>query len=160
MKTKLLKHPASIRGVLILLAAIGFMAQDSIAHATGNPVANCRIGAYRLANGSLVDIGATDEAADLRWRREDGTTGRLTPHPNGTWTSTIGWTDRPDGITARFSDCRDGRITFDGTQGKRIPFDITNTRFQGAGVTLAGRLVMPQSQGRVPIVVLVHGSEH
>src|SRR6185437_1858446 len=39
-------------------------------------------------------------------------------------------------------------------------FNVTNTRFQGAGVTLAGRLVLPKGHARVPIVVLVHGSEH
>lgn len=160
MKAKPLKHLASIRGGLILFAVIGFVALDGTARAAGNPVANCHIGAYRLANGRLVDIGATDEAADLRWRREDGTTGHLTPHPGGTWTSTLGWTGRPDGTTVRFSDCRDGRITFDGAEGKRISFDITNARFQGAGVTLAGRLVLPKGNKPVPIVVLVHGSEH
>jgi hypothetical protein len=146
--------------MLALFAAIGLMAQGGIARAASDPAANCHIGAYRLSNGGLVDVGATDEAADLRWRREDGTTGHLTPHPDGTWTSTLGWTGRPDGIAVRFSDCRDGRITFGGMAGKRIPFDITNTRFQGAGVTLAGRLVLPRGHGRVPIVVLVHGAEH
>src|SRR5205814_2885029 len=43
---------------------------------------------------------------------------------------------------------------------KRIAFDVTETRFQGAGVELAGRLVMPKGSSRVPIVVLIHGSEH
>lgn len=44
--------------------------------------------------------------------------------------------------------------------GKRIPLQVTNVTFQGAGVRLAGRLVMPKGTARVPIVVLVHGSEH
>jgi len=160
MSTKLFGPLAPTRGLLTLLAAIGFIAASGIAHAAGRSAANCQIGAYRLADGSLVDIGATDPATDLRWRRVDGTTGLLKPHPNGTWTSTQGWTGRPDGKAIRFSDCGDGRITFDGTAGKRIDFDTTNTRFQGAGVTLAGRLVLPHGSVRVPIVVLVHGSEH
>jgi uncharacterized protein len=160
MKKNTLKHPLSICDALIRFATIGFLALGGIAHAAGNPVANCHIGAYRLSNGDLVDIGAADGATDLRWTREDGTTGHLTPRPDGRWTSTRGWTDRPDGISVRFSDCRDDRITFDHLDGKRIPFNITNTRFQGAGVTLAGRLVLPKGNERVPIVVLVHGSEN
>jgi hypothetical protein len=59
-----------------------------------------------------------------------------------------------------FSDCAKGEINFDGVKGKRIAFDVTETKFQGAGVTLAGRLVMPKGNSRVPIVVLIHGSEH
>lgn len=149
-----------IRDGLLLVALIALVVLGSVAHAAGNLAGNCHIGAYRLADGTLVDIGATDRATDLRWRRVDGTTGLLKPHPDGTWTSMLGWTGRPDGKNVRFSDCRDGQITFAGMVGKRLAFDITNTRFQGAGVTLAGRLVLPKGPGRVPIVVLVHGSEH
>src|SRR6185437_3083769 len=47
-----------------------------------------------------------------------------------------------------------------GISGKRIPLEVTNVAFQGAGVRLAGLLVMPQGAARVPIVVLVHGSEN
>jgi pimeloyl-ACP methyl ester carboxylesterase len=129
------------------------------AHASDASVANCHVGAYRLADGSVVDVGPSDDA-HLRWRREDGTTGLLTSHADGTWTSTLGWTDRPDGITVTFSDCAKGRIDFNGVRGDRIAFDVTDTRFRGAGVTLAGRLVLPEGKARVPIVVLVHGSEH
>ena len=53
-----------------------------------------------------------------------------------------------------------GEISFDGVKGKRIAFDVTETKFQGAGVSLAGRLVMPKGSSRVPIAVLIHGSEH
>jgi hypothetical protein len=132
---------------------------SGMAHATDASVGNCHVGAYRLANGSVVDVGPS-EGAHLRWRREDGTTGLLTSHADGTWTSTLGWTDKPDGIKVAFSDCAEGRIAFGGVRGQRIAFDVTNTRFQGAGVTLAGRLVLPKGNARVPIVVLIHGSEH
>ena len=37
---------------------------------------------------------------------------------------------------------------------------MTDTKFAGHGVTLAGRLVLPKGKTAVPIVVLVHGSEH
>lgn len=160
MKTDLLKRRAPIFGVLPLLMFATLVAGSGGAHASGSPAGNCHTGAYRLLDGSLVDIGATDPASDLRWRREDGTTGLLTPQPDGTWTSTRGWTPRPDGITVRFSVCRDGKITFGGMTGHRVTFDVTNTRFRGAGVTLVGRLVLPKGKLPVPIVVLVHGSEH
>lgn len=125
----------------------------------GDLVGDCRIGIYHLDAHDDVDIGPTD-GDHLRWRRKDGTTGALTKSADGSWTSTLGWTDRPDGKRVSFSECSTGRITFDGAEGRRIDFDVTETKFQGAGVSLAGRLVMPKGNARVPIVILVHGSEH
>lgn len=120
---------------------------------------NCRTGAYRLMDGQLVTIGP-GEGAHLRWRRVDGTTGELSRRTDDAWSSTLGWTGRPDGIEVRFPACANGQMNFNGIAGKRIALDITNTRFHGAGVILAGRLVMPKGKDRVPLVVLVHGSEH
>ena len=119
---------------------------------------DCPVGIYQLDDGSKLDVGQGD-GDHLRWRKEDGTTGLLTRGGNGAWTSTLGWTGRPDGKHVSF-DCGGGTIDFAGVPGKQIPLDVTNVTFQGAGVPLAGRLVMPHGTGRVPIVVLVHGSEH
>lgn len=119
---------------------------------------DCHIGAYRLADGGLVDIGASD-VNTLRWRRFDGTVGQLTKKADGEWASTYGWTKRPDGKTVRFSDCAAGNIDFNGVEGHRIAFDVTDTTFEGHGVKLAGRLVLPKGNTAVPIVVLIHGSE-
>jgi dienelactone hydrolase len=120
---------------------------------------DCHIGAYRLADGSNVDI-APSEGTTLRWRRFDGTTGALTKKADGQRTSSYGWTGRSDGKTVRFSECADGGIIFDGAEGHRIAFDRTETNFTSHGVTLAGRLVLPAGNAVVPIVVLLHGSEH
>ena len=80
---------------------------------------------------------------------------------DGSWTSTLGWTDRPDGHTASFTGCANGEIEFDGKKAHRIPFDVTDIVFEGRdGVKLAGRLVLPKGNERVPIAVLVHGAEH
>ena len=106
---------------------------------------DCHVGAYRLADRSVVDV-APSNADTLRWRRVDGA-------------STYGWTGRPDGVRVTFSDCADGRISFAGASGRRIPFDVTDVRFASRGTELAGRLVLPKGSGRVPIVVLVHGAE-
>lgn len=125
----------------------------------GESLGDCRVGIYQLREGGDVDIGVADDA-HLRWRRKDGTSGLLTQAADGNWTSTLGWTDRPDGKRVSFSECGTGRIAFDGVPGQRIALDVTETTFQGAGVRLAGRLVMPRGDGPVPIVVLVHGSEH
>ena len=120
-------------------------------------VGDCRIGIYQLRDGSKIDVGATD-GDHLRWRKEDGTTGVLTLARDDTWTSTLGWTEKPDGKRVSF-DCGKGAIVFAGVGGKRIPLEVSDTSFDGAGVKLAARLVMPTGKARVPIVVLVHGSE-
>ena len=110
-------------------------------------------------DGRAIDIAPSD-GDTLRWRLFSGDTGQLHPQKNGVWTSTFGWTDRPDGKAVSFSDCAKGEITFGSEHGKRIAFDIRNTTFQSGGVKLVGRLVMPKGKGKVPVVVLVHGSEH
>ena len=142
--------------VALLLALIAI---PGGVHAADELVGDCHVGAYRLVDGRLVDIGVTD-GPHLRWRSEDGTSGVLTRRPDGTWTSTLGWTDHPEDIKVTFSDCAKGQMTVGGVAGQRISFDVTDTSFQGAGVTLTGRLVLPKGPGRVPIAVLVHGSEH
>ncbi len=128
-----------------------------LAHA--NTKDDCHIGAYRLADSSLVDIAPSDSGT-LRWRRFDGTTGLLRKTQDNSWTSTFGWTDRPDGKTVSFSDCAAGKIRFDSMTGSRIAFDVTETKFQSHAVDLVGRLVLPKGQGRIPIVVLIHGAEN
>jgi uncharacterized protein len=123
------------------------------------PDNDCQIGAYRLPGGGIVDI-ARSEGNTFRWRKFDGTTGGLHKKQDGQWTSTLGWTNHPDGHTASFSRCAAGEIEFDGKKVYRILFDVTDTVFEGrGGVKLAGRLVLPKGNGPVPIVVLVHGAE-
>jgi pimeloyl-ACP methyl ester carboxylesterase len=119
---------------------------------------DCRIGIYRLSDNGDVDIAPSDEGR-LRWRRKDGTSGALSRNPDGSWSSTLGWTERPDGKRVSFSECDAGEIRFDGLKGKRIALDVTETRFASGDIDLAGRLLMPKGRRRVPIVVLVHGSE-
>ncbi|AIF46070.1 alpha/beta hydrolase family protein [Dyella japonica] len=124
------------------------------------PAADCHIGAYRLSDGSTLDIAPTDTDA-LRWRHIDGSTGKLTRAANDTWTSTLGWTDRPDGKDVRFVDCAKGKLSFDGKSGQRMPLQVQETSFAGDGGTrLVGRLILPPGQAKVPVVVLVHGAEH
>jgi pimeloyl-ACP methyl ester carboxylesterase len=151
----LLRRSVALLPIIVLACA----AMPGRARAADATSSDCHIGAYRLGDGRVLTIGATD-GPHLRWRREDGTSGVLTRDPSGTWRSTLGWTDRPDGIDVAFTRCADGGIDFDGSHGKRIAFEVTETKFKGAGVSLAGRLVLPEGEGRVPIVVLVHGAEH
>jgi pimeloyl-ACP methyl ester carboxylesterase len=119
---------------------------------------DCPVGIYQLDDGSKLDVGNSD-GDHLRWRKEDGTTGLLTPQKTGEWISTLGWTGRPDGKRVTF-DCAKDTVNFAGVRGQQIPLEVTNVTFQGEGVPLAGRLVMPEGTARVPVVVLVHGSEH
>lgn len=120
---------------------------------------DCHIGSYRLDDGSTVDVAPSVDDT-LRWRLFTGETGQLHPQANGTWTSTYGWTDRADSRTISFSDCSRGEILFGPLSGKRIAFEVRDSKFESRGVQLVGRLVLPTGTGKVPVVVLVHGSEH
>lgn len=142
-----------------LCAALSLMAVAScIAPAAAKTIPDCHIGSYRLADGSAIDIAPSYENT-LRWRTFSGETGQLHPQKNGTWSSTYGWTGRSDGTTVSFSECGKGEILFGKQRGTRIAFDVTDTTFESDGVKLAGRLILPEGSGKVPVVVLVHGSE-
>lgn len=130
---------------------------STAASATG--AQDCHVGSYRLRDGRAIDI-APSEGNTLRWRLFTGETGQLHPQKDGNWTSTYGWTNRPDGTAVSFSDCAKGEISFGKQSGKRIAFDTSETSFMSGGVKLMGRLVMPRGNGKVPVVVLLHGSEH
>ena len=117
-------------------------------HVESRAADGCQLGAYRLPDGEIVDIRRS-EGDTLRWRKFEGSTGVLHKKQNGSWTSTLGWTDRPDGHTVSFSHCAGGEIEFDGEKARRIPFDVTDTAFEGrGGVKLAGRLVLPMGKIR------------
>jgi dienelactone hydrolase len=124
----------------------------------GDP-ADCQVGSYRLVDGTLIDIAPSDDGT-LRWLRFDGATGKLHSTADGTWKSTYGATDRSDGLVASFPACGSGQVRFGGLAGHRITLDVRETTFVSHGTTLAGRLVMPKGKERVPVVVLLHGSEH
>lgn len=118
----------------------------------------CHAGAYRLADGRLVDVGPVTDGG-LRWRLMDGRTGKLVRKEGG-WESRQGWSDRPDGIEVAFGACGEARIRFAGQEGRKAPVAAQDTTFTGdGGVELAGRLVMPPGDAPVPVIVMVHGSE-
>src|SRR6266403_2798554 len=85
----------------LLVASIGAAIADESKSARPD---DCQIGAYRFPNGEIVDI-ARSEGDTFRWRKFDGTTGALHKKQNGSWKSTLGWTDRPDQHIVSFSDC-------------------------------------------------------
>ena len=147
-------------GTLALASLLLWNSTSASEHSPSTELASrstCAIGSYRLDDGRMLDIGPGD-AGQLRWRLPDGTTGALAPDADGGWTSTLGWTGRPDGHEVRF-DCANGGIHFDDAHGARVPLVEVDTRFAGSGVTLAGRLTLPPGDAPVPVVVLVHGAE-
>src|SRR5213083_2745581 len=142
----------SIRSLLLELilcslsaACIGAVVAGQSEAGTAN---DCQIGTYRFSDGEIVDI-AQSEGGTFRWRKFDGTTGILHKKEDDSWSSTLGWTDRPDGYTAFFNRCASGEIEFDGKKAYRIPFDVTETVFDGrGGIKLSGRLVLSKGNER------------
>jgi len=151
-------HLMSWRLIVCVLSAVCIGALIASEPKTAGPD-DCQTGTYRFSDGGIVDI-ARSEGDTFRWRKFDGTTGVLHKKRDGSWTSTLGWTDHPDGHTASFTHCAASELEFDGKKADRIPFDTTDTMFEGRrGIKLAGRLVLPKTNDPVPIVVLVHGAE-
>jgi len=120
--------------------------------------ADCLVGNYRLDDGSDLDIAPSSDNT-LRWRKFDGTTGALRRQGDGSWTSTRGWSETADGIVVSFAGCDTGTLRFGPVSGKKREFATREIHFESQGTTLSGRLVMPPGEGKVTIVVLIHGSE-
>ena len=151
-------HLMSRRLIVCALSAVYIGAVIASESKTAGPD-DCQIGTYRFSDGEVIDI-ARSEDDTFRWRKFDGTTGILHKKSDGSWTSTLGWTDHPDGHSVSLAGCATDEILFDGAKAYRIAFKVSDTVFQGRGGTkLAGRLVLPKGDDTVPIVVLVHGAE-
>lgn len=118
---------------------------------------DCRVGAYRLQDGKVIDI-ATSTAGALRWRNLDGSSGKLV-ESGDSWVSSTGWTDRADGLRVQFGDCASGTMRFGDRAGQRISLETRDTSFTSHDTKLVGRLILPPGDGPVPIVVLLHGAE-
>jgi len=146
----------SVFAAAVLLAACG---EPRLPKLSAEQI--CHVGAYRLTDGRVIDIAPAD-GADLRWRLDDGQVGKLEAAKG--WASTRGWTDKADGHTVRFGGCDEGRLTFatgDGepVEGQKVGLVVRDTTFRSGDLELFGRLILPEGDGPVPIVVEVHGSE-
>ncbi len=139
----------------LLLAVL--LPVDTNAGTGGSAPADCRIGTYRLADGRLLDVGATSRG--LRWRMPDGRTGAIA-EVAGALVSTRGSTGQADGHAIEILPCAQRGLRFDGVAGQSISLDRVDTTFESEGVTLAGRLLMPPGGGQAAVVVMVHGSEN
>jgi uncharacterized protein len=155
MNSQLLNMNHWRRTLIALCALLSVTSITSVARA--GSALDCYLGSYRLANGNLVDVAPDGET--LRWVQFDGAAGVLHEAGQGIWRSTLGWTHRDDGITVAFPNCSAGRITFGGVRGQRAVFDEKPATFTSHDTALVGRLILPKGEGRVPIVVLLHGSE-
>lgn len=124
----------------------------------------CQVGTYRMTSGALIDIGLSG-ANHLRWRTQNGRSGRVQlANDTQIWTGTLGWSDEPHSARITLGDCADDSIRIKGLsgldgEGLKVRLQVNETRFQSDNVDLAGRLVLPEGNQPVPIVVLVHGSE-
>lgn len=144
------------RHLLHHLAIRAMVAVSTMAQPVAAAEAECALGTYRAADGDVIDVAASGEGT-LRWRSLDGRTGEL--RRNGDhWTSTMGWTGRPDGLLVRF-DCAANSAQFGERRAQRIALEKRETSFTSHGTRLVGRLVLPPGDGPVPVVVLLHGSE-
>ncbi|MFB6456116.1 alpha/beta hydrolase family protein [Chitinophaga sp. Hz27] len=124
--------------------------------------ANCRNGAYQLSDGSKLVISPS-YGNDLRYRRMDGTSGRLFLQPDSSYLSGSGWANpKNPNIFARFGGCGQDSLAFrqDGKElgGKRIHFPVIPLRFTGQDASLYGELFLPVNKKPKAVVVLHYGS--
>lgn len=149
--------------LLSLLTAACISGQLLTATAQGYEYfSNCRNGAYALNDGSQLVISPSFDN-DLRYRRMDGTTGRLFLQADSSYLSGPGWANAKNpNIFARFGGCNNDSLIFrqDGKTltGKRIPFQVIPVRFNGKDASLYGELFLPARKKPQAVVILHYGS--
>ncbi|SKA38335.1 hypothetical protein SAMN04488128_104411 [Chitinophaga eiseniae] len=146
---------------LLSLLMVAFITGTASAQHTAAP-SNCRNGAYAMSDGSQLIISPSMDN-DLRYRRLDGTTGRLYLQADSTYLSGPGWANAKDpNIFARFSGCAEAALVFrqDGKTltGKRIPLPVIPLRFDVKEASVYGELFLPADRRPQALVVLHFGS--
>lgn len=121
-----------------------------------------RNGAYALSDGSQLIISPSMDN-DLRYRRQDGTTGRLYLQADSSYLSGPGWANakNPD-IFAHFGGGDRDSLVFqqDGKTltGKRIPLPVIPLHVNVRDASLYGELFLPVDRKPKALVVLHFGS--
>ena len=141
-----------------------FAALSLVLSASATAAEPCHAGAFRLAGGQLVTIGPTSDGS-LRYRLLNGVVGRLYPQNDGSHAGGPGWASKPPPVVATLrGECGSERVRFRAPgvpeqTAIRVATASKTTIFRSGDLSLRGRLVMPLGKGKVPLVVLVHGSE-
>lgn len=135
---------------LSIPAIPGLTAQALVA---GDPACG---GSWYLDDGGGVTVTPIEEG--LRWRSLDGQTGRFVFEKDG-WQAYSGWTSQLETRQIDYA-CETGLNYFEGASATPVAVTTQDTTFTGAkGTKLAGRLILPEGDEPVPVVVQVHGSE-
>jgi pimeloyl-ACP methyl ester carboxylesterase len=130
----------------------------------------CHSGAYRFPGGAIASLTPSSGKQNLRLTAMSGETWFLKPlAPGGDgvptkFSASPGWTQKVlANVTVDLGSCADGKIDvgplISGGLGERLAFDVKDTTFESHGLKLFGRLILPRGGERVPVAVLVHGSE-
>jgi len=119
------------------------------------------MGAYRLADGRVVSIRESTKDT-YRYRFEDGRSGRLCRSKEGVYVSGDGFAVcKPETLTVTFAAEPAGLVWAEsGSEpqtGRKLGRSLPAV-FDADGITLRGRVDLPEGPGPHPAVVLVHGS--
>ena len=147
-----MKHVPIIAAIAALLSACGGGREAPLP-----PETACHGGGYRLDDGRVLGIIPRDPG-DARYQFFAGETGGVLEGDDGVWRAEDG-----GAVSITLGDCDDPSITFTeeglAIRGERIPYQVTETTFDGVDGERAGRLVLPADGDATAIVVSVHGSE-
>jgi uncharacterized protein len=107
----------------------------------------CPAGAFGSRDGEVLVLALVDSipAPGLRYLFRDGRRG-------STLDAESPVRCRGDSVEVRLAGAR-------WDPWPRIALTLSDTTFESAGTTLAGRLIEPPSKDKLPLVVMVHGSE-
>lgn len=166
-----MKWVLRVLGALVLIgaAAGGYYYYSNLPVLPDERLA-CHYGAYKFADGSIGSLTPSSGKQNFRITMMSGETWFLQPIAGGgdpptKFSAARGWTgDIAPNASVDLGSCAEGKLTlvgdiFPSTSATRLTFEATDATFESHGLKLFGRLIMPSGQERVPVAVLVHGSE-
>lgn len=157
----------SLAGTLLSVESVKVLAENTPAN---NP-ADLYPGIYQVSSDHVIGIDkfVSDDGTQalLFSDYQTGLVRRLFPASAGEFAVGPGFAvASPVKLKVRFAQDKNGDISAleananDGTQitARRIPLSEKEVRFAGAGASLAGTLITPESTGSHPAIILLHGS--
>jgi pimeloyl-ACP methyl ester carboxylesterase len=130
---------------------------DAVPQTRLDAALRCRLGAYALPAGRFVTItGQGGHPRNLQYTLSTGEFGRLREGADGVYAA--------GSLTVAFEPCATGRLKLTRgevvEQGAHLPLTETEANFAGDGVTLHGKLVMPQDGRAKALAVWIDGSNN
>lgn len=151
-----MKHAVALRALTIACLATPLSTQSALAQGSDYD-ASCFDGAYRLSDGSVLEVRAVGE--DRAYLHHWSGTATKMMRGDGKWSAFRGYGDIPSDLSVVIGVCSEGLESYEGLAATRLDLPTVESHFFSQGTKLTGRLTLPEGGDADTLMILGHGSE-